>query len=139
MARKYIDDLLAGRHDAVHVACMQCVSTSRQIPRVIQLLPLQPSAVADDGADGAKPLYDFSPSVRDILDELMPLAVKTLLFQAFLESSVSEQIMRMVAMKAATENAGDRARFLTRRFNRARQAKLTTGLMGIISGAATLD
>ena len=139
MARTYIDDFIAGRHDAVHVACMQFVSTSRQIPRVIQLLPLQPSAVADDGADGAKPLYDFSPSVRDILDELMPLAVKTLLFQAFLESSVSEQIMRMVAMKAATENAGDLARFLTRRFNRARQAKITTELMEIISGAAALD
>ena len=139
MARTYIDDFMAGRHDAVYVACMQFVSTSKQIPRVVQLLPLQPSAVSDDGADGAKPLYDFSPSVRDILEELMPLAVKTLLFQAFLESSVSEQIMRMVAMKAATENAGELARNLTRRFNRARQAQITTELMEIISGAAALD
>ena len=43
MARSYIDDFIAGRHDAVHVACMQFVSTSKQIPRVIQLLPLQPA------------------------------------------------------------------------------------------------
>ncbi len=139
MARTYIDDFIAGRHDAVHVACMQFVSTSKQIPRVVQLLPLQPSSAPDGGADGAKPLYDFSPSVQDILDELMPLAVKTILFQAFLESSVSEQIMRMVAMKAATENAGELARNLTRRFNRARQAQITTELMEIISGAAALD
>ena len=139
MARSYIDDFIAGRHDAVHVACMQFVSTSKQVPRVIQLLPLQPAAAPTDGADGARSLYDFSPSVQDILDELMPLAVKTLLFQAFLESSVSEQIMRMIAMKAATENAGDLARNLTRRYNRARQAKITTELMEIISGAAALD
>jgi len=139
MARSYIDDFIAGRHDAVYVACMQFVSTSRQIPRIVQLLPLQPSVPSDEAAAGAKPLYDFSPSVRDILDELMPLAVKTLLFQAFLESSVSEQIMRMVAMKSATENAGDLARNLTRRYNRARQAQITTELMEIISGAAALD
>ncbi len=142
MARSYIDDFVAGRHDAVYVACMQFVSTSKQIPRVVQLLPLQPAVAHSDGAegaDGAKALYDFSPSVRDILDELMPLAVKTLLFQAFLESSVSEQIMRMIAMKAATENAGDLARNLTRRYNRARQAQITTELMEIISGAAALD
>jgi len=139
MARSYIDDFIAGRHDAVHVVCMQFVSISKQIPRVVQLLPLQPSVPSDEGDAGAKPLYDFSPSVHDILDELMPLAVKTLLFQAFLESAVSEQIMRMVAMKSATENAGELARNLTRRYNRARQAQITTELMEIISGAAALD
>ncbi len=145
LARTYIEDFTAGRHDAVHVVCMQFVSTSRQVPRVIQLLPLAPPVASGTGGgepssgDGASALYDFSPSVHMILDQLMPLAVKTILFQAFLESNVSEQIMRMVAMKAATENAGDLARTLTRRFNRARQTQITTELMEIISGAAALE
>ena len=69
----------------------------------------------------------------------MPLAVKTVLFQAFLDATVSEQIMRMVAMKAATDNAGDLGRLLTRKFNRARQTQITTELMEIISGAAALE
>ncbi len=90
-------------------------------------------------AAGGGALYDFSPSVQAILDQLMPLAVKTILFQAFLEARVSEQIMRMVAMKAATENAGELGRNLTRSFNRARQAQITTELMEIIGGAAALE
>ncbi len=143
LANSYIEDFTAGRHDAVHVVCMQFVNTSRQVPRVIQLLPLEPPVASETQAepsagDDASALYDFSPSVQAILNELMPLAVKTTLFQAFLESNVSEQIMRMVAMKAATENAGDLARTLTRRFNRARQTQITTELMEIISGAAAL-
>jgi len=141
LAVAYIDDFVAGRHDAVHVVCMEFVSVSRQVPRVIQLLPLKravaPETPTDEARGGA--LYDFSPSVQAILDQLMPLAVKTILFQAFLDARVSEQIMRMVAMKAATENAGELARNLTRTFNRARQAQITTELMEIISGAAALE
>ncbi len=77
LARTYIDDFIAGRHDAVYVACMQFVSASKQVPRVVQLLPLQ-AMVASDGVgagDKARALYVFIPSVQDILDELMPLAV----------------------------------------------------------------
>ncbi|MCH7799694.1 MAG: ATP synthase F1 subunit gamma [Planctomycetes bacterium] len=144
LATTYIEDFTAGRHDAVHVVCMRYLSTSRQEPRVIRLLPLAPPVASGAGAEppaggGASALYDFSPSVQSILDQLMPVAVKTILFQAFLESNVSEQIMRMVAMKAATENAGDLVRTLTRRFNRARQTQITTELMEIISGAAALE
>ncbi len=144
LANTYIEDFTAGRHDAVHVVCMQFVNASRQVPRVIQLLPLTPSVPSEketdpSAGDGARALYDFSPSAATILDQLMPLAVRTILFQAFLESNVSEQIMRMVAMKAATENAGELGRTLTRRFNRARQTQITTELMEIISGAAALE
>ncbi len=140
LALGYIDDFVAGRHDAVHVVSMKFVNVARQVPRVVQLLPLQP-AVAPETSNDARggALYDFSPSVQAILDQLMPLAVKTILFQVFLEAMVSEQIMRMVAMKAATENAGELARNLTRTFNRARQAQITTELMEIISGAAALE
>jgi len=67
------------------------------------------------------------------------MAVKTALFQAFNDAVVSEQIMRMVAMKAATENAKDLGRTLKRDFNRARQSQITTELTEIIAGAAALE
>jgi len=65
--------------------------------------------------------------------------MKTTLFQAFNDAVVSEQIMRMIAMKAATENANDIGRDLRRDYNRARQAQITTELTEIISGAAALE
>ena len=139
LAERYIADFLDGRHDAVRVAYMRYVSNARQVPEVIQLLPLQPTPREPGEPGGPDALYDFSPSVEAVLDDLMPLAVKTVLFQAFLDATVSEQIMRMVAMKAATDNAGDLGRLLTRKFNRARQTQITTELMEIISGAAALE
>ena len=69
----------------------------------------------------------------------MPLAVRTILFQAFMDAAVSEQIMRMVAMKAATDNAKELGKTLTRKFNRVRQTQITTELMEVISGAAALE
>ncbi len=66
------------------------------------------------------------------------MAVKTMVFQSFLDGTVSEQIMRMVAMRAATENAKDLGRALKRKYNRARQTQITTELIEVISGAAAL-
>ncbi|MHC4766126.1 MAG: ATP synthase F1 subunit gamma [Planctomycetota bacterium] len=137
MAQQYIEDFVAGRHDAVRVASMHFVSNARQVPTLMQLLPLVP-ATGHSEATGPRATYEFSPSAEAILGELLPLAVKTALFQAFLDAAVSEHIMRMVAMKAATENAGDLRKTLTRRFNRARQTQITTELMEIIGGAAAL-
>ena len=64
---------------------------------------------------------------------------KTVLFQAFNDAVVSEHIMRMIAMKAATENAKDFGRILKQKFNRARQSQITTELTEIISGVAALE
>ena len=98
-----------------------------------------PCCVARAGAkSGPQANYDLTPSSDAILAELFPLAVKSQLFQAFNDAVVSEQIMRMVAMKAATENAKDLKKTLNRDFNRARQAQITTELTEIISGAAAL-
>ena len=82
---------------------------------------------------------EANPINYALLDELLPLAVKVSLFQAFLEAVVSEQIMRMVAMKAATENAVELGKILTRRFNRARQSQITTELTEIMGGTAALE
>lgn len=139
LAQRYIDDFTSGHLDSVLVASMRFESTARQVPEVIKLLPLEPAAAEASETDHARALYDFSPSTEAILTDLLPLAVKTALFQAFLDAAVSEQVMRMVAMRAATENAGELHKTLTRRFNRARQTQITTELMEVIGGAAALE
>jgi F-type H+-transporting ATPase subunit gamma len=83
-------------------------------------------------------LYEFSPPAAELLEDLLPAAVKATLFQYFQEAVVSEHVARMIAMKAATDNAGKAGKNLTRKYNRARQAQITTELTEIISGAAAL-
>ncbi|MFG0248472.1 MAG: F0F1 ATP synthase subunit gamma, partial [Phycisphaeraceae bacterium JB051] len=82
--------------------------------------------------------YEYSPEPEQLLAELLPVTVKTQLFQSFNESEVSEQIARMVAMKAATDNATQMSKDLTRVYNRARQSAITTELTEVISGAMAL-
>lgn len=142
LAERYIEAFEAGRYDAVRVAHMRFVSNARQVPEVVQLLPLTPPTEASEGAAGSGAgshgLYHFSPSAADLLSELLPATVKTALFQAFNDAVVSEHIMRMVAMKAATDNAKGLGKSLKRDFNRARQAQITTELMEVIGGAAAV-
>ena len=83
-------------------------------------------------------LLEFSPGAPELLDSLLPAAVRALLFQAFNDAVVSEHVARMVAMKSATDNAGKAGKRYTRVYNRARQAQITTELTEIISGAAAL-
>ena len=144
LADRYMADFVAGKIDAVHVAYMRFISASRQVPEVMQLLPLtvEASAAAASAATagkGAETVYDFRPSAEVLLNDLLPKSVKVSLFQALNDSVVSENVMRMVAMKAATDNASGLGRTLKRNFNRARQAKITTELTEIISGAAALE
>ena len=84
-------------------------------------------------------LYEFSPNAGELLNELLPRAVKISLFQAVIDAIVSENVMRMIAMKAATDNASGIAKSLHRSYNRARQGRITTELTEIISGAAALE
>ena len=139
LAHRYIRQFSEGKYDAIRVAYMRFITNARQVAELVQLLPLKPDEPESAEAPAADALYDFSPSTDEILDDLLPLTVKTALYQAFLDAAVSEQIMRMVAMKAATENAGDVRKTLRRTYNRARQAKITTELMEVISGAAALE
>jgi F-type H+-transporting ATPase subunit gamma len=83
-------------------------------------------------------IYDFLPSARDILDELLPLTVKTAFFQAFLDATTSEHVARMVAMKSATDNADQMAKSLSREYNRARQSQITTELSEIMGGVEAM-
>jgi len=142
LAQRYMDDFIAGKYDAVRVAYMQFISMSKQTPEIMTLLPLEPPT-PEEGAAGtpvdAGANYEFSPSAEELLGELLPISVKSTLYQAFNEAAVSEQLARMVAMKAATDAAGKVGKSLKRQYNRARQAAITTELSEIIAGAAALE
>ena len=83
-------------------------------------------------------IYDFSPSVRELLDELLPLTVKTAFFQTFLDATTSEHVSRMVAMKSATDNADKMVKSLSMQYNRARQSQITTELSEIMGGVEAM-
>jgi F-type H+-transporting ATPase subunit gamma len=145
IAQSYIDRFIAGEVSSVHVVYMKFHSAGRQSPEVLQLLPLKPPAAKPGKADpvgGAKAgpalIYEFSPAAPELLGEMLPATVKATLLQCMNDAVVSEHVARMVAMKAATDNAGKMRKLLTRDYNRARQAAITTELGEIIAGAAAL-
>jgi F-type H+-transporting ATPase subunit gamma len=82
---------------------------------------------------------DFLPSAASILEEVAPASFRVKLFKCFLDAAVSEQIARMVAMKAATENADEMIRQLSMTYNRARQTQITNEILEVIGGAEALQ
>ncbi|MFG0327426.1 MAG: ATP synthase F1 subunit gamma [Phycisphaerales bacterium JB037] len=134
LARTYIERFLAGEVSAVRIVSMRYFSAGKQAPDIQQLLPFK----AETHEQGSNALFEFSPSETALLGEILPAAVTTMLFQAFNDAIVSEHVARMVAMKAATDNAGKMGKNLSRQYNRARQAQITTELSEIIGGAAAL-
>jgi F-type H+-transporting ATPase subunit gamma len=139
IANALMDRFVRGEIASAHVAYMKFFSAGVQRPTVVQLLPLKPEAAKGEEA-GAPPVeYEFSPDPRQLLDELLPATVRIRLFQAFNDAAVSEQVARMVAMKAATDAAGDMIKSLTREYNRARQTQITMELLDIVGGANALS
>jgi F-type H+-transporting ATPase subunit gamma len=140
IANALIDRFVRGEIASVYVVYMKFFSAGQQRPVAVQLLPLKPEAVAGEAAEAKKSVeYEFSPDPRQLLDELLPATVRVRLFQAFNDAAVSEQVARMVAMKAATDAAGDMIKALTREYNRARQTQITMELLDIVSGANALS
>ena len=89
-------------------------------------------------ARGGETQYDFSPPPAELLAALLSETIKVGLFQCFIDAVVSEQVARMVAMKAATDAADDMIKMLSRQYNRARQSQITSELLDIIGGAEAL-
>jgi len=140
IANRYIELYCSGRLDRLDVAYTRFESASRQAAVVETLLPIGSlSSGPDSSAKSSKVDYEFLPSAAEILEEIVPAAFKARLFKCFLDAAVSEQIARRVAMKAATENAGDMIKSLSMQYNRARQSQITSELSEIIGGAAALD
>ncbi|MEI7700443.1 MAG: ATP synthase F1 subunit gamma [Planctomycetia bacterium] len=137
LASRYVDDYVAGRIDRLDVAYTRFVSSSKQFAVVEPILPISSLAGMDKQPSSGLE-YEFLPSAEQILAEIVPAAFRAKLFKCFLDSIVSEQIARMVAMKGATENADEMAGSLKQQYNRARQAGITSELAEIIGGAAAL-
>jgi F-type H+-transporting ATPase subunit gamma len=144
LASRYVDLFVSRQVDQVRVAYMRFENAARQRPVVETLLPLASMAAetrkgpAEPAPGSAKVDYEFLPDAADILKELVPAAFKGRLFKCFLDAAVSEQIARRVAMKSATENAGDLIKDITRTYNRTRQANITKEISELIGGSEAL-
>jgi F-type H+-transporting ATPase subunit gamma len=141
IAETFIRDYTAGKVTAIDIVYMKFVSTGRQDPTRFRLLPFEHKAADGETAEetGGTVQYDYSPPPAELLGELLPAAVKVELFQCFLDSIVSENVARMVAMKAATDAASDMIRSLSQQFNRARQTQITMELLDIVGGAEAIS
>jgi F-type H+-transporting ATPase subunit gamma len=140
LAHRYLDDYQAGRIDRLDVAYTRFESLSRQHATVETLLPLaQLEGLTEEEELAGQSQYEFLPTARSILDEVVPTSFRVKLFKCFLDAAVSEQIARMVAMKAATENADSMISNLGSAYNRARQGQITSELLEVIAGAEALS
>jgi F-type H+-transporting ATPase subunit gamma len=143
IASMYLEKFITGKIDRLDVIYTKFISTSRQVATIETLLPLG-SLSGDEPADGlvtAGPSaeYEFLPSAESILEEVVPTSFKAKLFKCFLDAAVSEQVARMIAMKGATESAGDMIKQLSMTYNRARQSQITGEIMEIIGGVEALE
>jgi F-type H+-transporting ATPase subunit gamma len=130
---------LAGEVDQIHAAYTDFRSAFTLRPVDRRFVPIAPEEVAGQAEGEPSPEYIFEPEPSALLDALLPRYVNALIFAAMLESAASESAARRRAMKAATENAEDLIRRLTRVANQARQTEITTELMEIVGGAEALQ
>ena len=132
----------SGAVDAVYICYSKFYSPIRQVPQVVQLLPIEPptetQGTSQETATSENKDYKFEPSAEELLDFLLPKYLLTVIFQALLESSASEHGARMTAMTSATDNAGKMIAGLTLTANRVRQAGITKEILEIVGGAEAL-
>jgi len=134
IARVVIDDYSAGLVDEVYLCYAQFVTTMVQRPAIWRLLPVEPATIEARLNVG----YIYEPSPSAVLAELLPRFVEMEIYHAIFESIASEQSARMVAMRAATDNANELIEHLTLTYNKARQEAITKELLDITGGAAAL-
>ena len=148
IGRAYLEAYAAGKIDRLDVVYTRFHSIARQEAVTEMLLPLKAPEIAGAATAGAaagattgklaSQEYDFYPSAESILEEILPASFLSRLFKCFLDAAVSEQVARMVAMKAASENAAGLIKNLSRRYNRARQSQITGEIMEILGGVEAL-
>ena len=136
-----LDAYVKGEVSAVYLSYNKFVSTMKQEPVVEQLLPLSAEKMqAETKASGAQHGWDYiyEPDAQTVIDELLVRYAEALVFQAVAENMASEHAARMVAMKAATDNAGNVIAELKLVYNKTRQAAITKELSEIVAGAAAV-
>jgi F-type H+-transporting ATPase subunit gamma len=145
--------------DEIHVVYTQFINMGRQEVRIRRILPIevveqvvegswetelhkqdsQETASTSPAPEPLMPLYEFEPDADTVLNELLPRYVENLVYAGLLEAAASEHAARRRAMKAATDNADDLIRTLTRQANQARQAEITQEISEIVGGADALS
>jgi len=132
-----LDAYAAGKLKAVYLSYTRFINTMRQEPVIEQLLPLTDAQMSmEDGKHGWD--YIYEPEAKVVIDELLLRYVEALVYHATAENVASEQAARMVAMKSATDNAGNVIAELRLIYNKTRQAAITKELSEIVAGAAAV-
>ncbi|MFH2135051.1 MAG: F0F1 ATP synthase subunit gamma [Pseudomonadota bacterium] len=131
-----LDAYVAGEIDAIYLSYNHFVNTMKQEPRVEQLLPLSGEQM---GTSEGNWDYIYEPDAKKVIDELLLRYIESLVYQAVVENMASEQSSRMVAMKAASDNAKSVISELKLVYNKARQAAITKEISEIVGGAAALE
>ena len=136
-----LDAFVEGKVDKVNLCYTRFINTMKQEAVIEQLLPLSASRLEQTAAEKSQYGWDYlyEPDAATVIDELLTRYIEALVFQAVAENMASEQSARMVAMKAATENAGSLIGELKLVYNKTRQAAITTELSEIVSGAAAIS
>ena len=130
-----LDGYTSDRFDRLMIGYNRFFNTMKQEPVIEQLLPLSGERL---GAPEAVWDYIYEPEARAVLDQVMTRYIEAIIFQSVAENMASEQSARMVAMKAASDNAGDLIDELTLVYNKSRQASITKELSEIVGGAAAV-
>ena len=130
-----LDAYTAGEIDAIHISYNQFINTMKQEPCMEQLLPLsgEQMGTAEGNWD-----YIYEPDAKQVIDALLVRYIESLVYQSVVENMASEQSSRMVAMKAASDNAKSVIADLKLVYNKARQAAITREISEICSGAAAV-
>ncbi len=136
-----IDLFVAGQLDAVYLCYTKFINTMNQEPQVQQLLPLTADHLQQSADEKSQYGWDYiyEPDAPAVIDELMTRYIEGLVYQAVAENMASEQSARMVAMKAATDNAGNLIAEFKLIYNKTRQAAITKELSEIVGGAAAIS
>ena len=134
-----LDQYTSGQIDAVYIVYTRFINTMKQEPSMEQLLPLPADRLSQD-AQAAKGTWDYiyEPDPREVLEQLLIRYVEQIVYQSVAENMASEQSARMVAMKAASDNAKTVIDDLTLIYNKTRQAAITKELSEIVGGAAAV-
>jgi len=136
-----LDAFVAGKVDSVHLCYTKFINTMKQEPVIEQLLPLSAERLAQSEAEKSQYGWDYlyEPDAPTVIDDLLTRYIEALVYQAVAENMASEQSARMVAMKAATDNAGTLIGELKLVYNKTRQAAITKELSEIVGGAAAIS
>lgn len=133
LAHKIIDEYLEKKYSSVKILCTKFVNTITFEPRLVTLLPLE-----NTEADNQSEQWEFEPDSSKILNRMMPMVIASLLYSYFLETKVSEQASRRMAMENATDNAEELIDKYKLQYNQARQSAITQEISEIVGGANAL-